>query len=743
MRYRGSSKIKYEHSIIPGLKEFLQTELEPLEHVDAIIPGKISKTSKSRDGLAVKFKYPVKGGVKLLAYGPGCVQEVFVVTSRPETLTRYKGRATPKTAASPDKNKKLSKVQIEGLTCRFLAGLGEPAPAPLQPSPFQEEALELLLKGDVLVTAPTGSGKTWIAERAIERFLWKGKSCWYTTPLKALSNQKYENFKRLLGEDKVGLLTGERREKPNAPLIVATTEVFRNALYSGEEKPWLAILDEAHYLGDEQRGTTWEEVVILAPEETRFLLLSATISNAEEIADWMEKVRGTRPYLVREALRPVPMRYGFLTRQRYVLPLEKDLIGDWRRSRREFDPVKAVEALEERELLPAIIFLPSRRDCDRAAFRFEKVVWKENGERFRIFAEVARDNPFLWGNPLRNSLIEAGVAAHHAGHLTGWKMSVERMLAEGKLRVVFATTTLAAGLDVPARTVLLPTLIARDGFGNRILSTLEFHQMTGRAGRRGKDKVGFVVLDPSTEKDLELAMTLQDAVPEPIKSAFKVNYHQILNLLSRFTPDRTREVLEKSLLLFQQTSRRDYQGMQTMLSEEMRKRVEILQNLHYLDRDLKPTKFGTRALLIRHENSLIMTEVIRRKLYESLSPADLAGWTASLVSGRSPRRTVFQMDLKPMLRVARELERMEKLKRISTFQFSPEEAPGKAALVKLWVEGQDWVDLVRTADIQEGDLQWLLLQTAEILRQLEDLPMPVAPMAAEARQKMMRAPIAY
>lgn len=316
MRYRRGSKIKYEHSLIPGLKEFLEDELEPLDYVQVIIPGRINKTKGSLPGLRVRFQYPVKGGAKILAYSSGATQEVFVVTSRPEKLREeLEGFKRPPRAKRGGKIKPegLTKNRLEQFAEEFVRGLGEPEFPSLSPSPFQEEALKFVLQGDVIVTAPTGSGKTWIAERAMENFLREGKTCWYTTPLKALSNQKYENFRRLFGEGNVGLLTGERKENPSAPLIVATTEVFRNILYSRDQKPSLVTLDEAHFLGDKERGTTWEEIIILASPETHLLLLSATIPNADEIASWMEAVRGRRPFLVSEGERPVPLRYGFLT----------------------------------------------------------------------------------------------------------------------------------------------------------------------------------------------------------------------------------------------------------------------------------------------------------------------------------------------------------------------------------------------------------------------------------------------
>ncbi|RLC94050.1 MAG: hypothetical protein DRI39_04030 [Chloroflexi bacterium] len=741
MRYRGSSKIKYEHRIIPGLREFLEDQVEPLSDVHSIIPGRIRKTKKPADPLQVRFKYPVKGGAKLLAYSGGAVQEVFVVTRRPEklkALARETAKVSPK---GKSRQKGLSKDELERTTAEFLSGIGEPEASSLIPSHFQQEALDLAGKGDVVVTAPTGSGKTWIAERAIERLLAQGNTCWYTTPLKALSNQKYDNFQKLLGEENVGLLTGERRVKPWAPVIVATTEVFRNALYSADQKPWLAVLDEAHYLRDEQRGTTWEEVIILAPPETRLLLLSATISNVDEIIGWMERVRGHRPYLVQEEDRPVPLRYGFLSHREYVLPLKRSLVGQRRRPGGRFNPVRTLEALEHRNLIPAIIFLPSRKDCDRAASKFQSLSWKDRAARFNIFADAAADNPHLWHNPLATPLIEGGVASHHAGHLTGWKVAVERMLAAGKLRAVFATTTLAAGLDVPARTVVLPTLMTRDGFGTRFLNVLEFHQMTGRAGRRGKDNVGFVVLDTEHDSDISVAINLQGAEPEPIRSAFKLSYYQILNLLHRFGLDKTREIVERSLLLYQQSSRRELKEARAMLAQELDRRIDILRRFNYLDESLGLTEFGQWALLIRHENSLIFTEMVRRELYRSLSSAELAGWVAALTPGRSPRRLYRPLDVRTLLHLAREIRTHERRRGIISPPFSSEEAWKKAASARLWAAGEEWDTVVAATETEEGDLQWLLLQASEVLRQLEDLPLPIAETAGEARRALLRPPI--
>jgi ATP-dependent RNA helicase HelY len=349
----------------------------------------------------------------------------------------------------------------------FLEGMGEPEPQPFTPSDFQIAALNAVLERDTIVVAPTGSGKTWIAEQAIAHFLAEGRRSWYTTPLKALSNQKYDAFRELFGEENVGLLTGERRENSQAPIIVATTEVLRNLLYaaSGEVAADFIVLDEAHYLADPERGVTWEEVIILAPPESRFLLLSATIANADELAGWMKEVRGQEPALiwVDSKERPVPLRYGFLDKFGRPLPLKiVDLLPQKALKRliwHSINPVDLVHRLRERNLLPAIIFLPRRRDCDEAVRMFRRYRMEEGREeREAMFAQLAQQFPRLWEHPLARYLIEAGVAPHHAGHLTAWKIAVERMLRAGLVRAVFATTTLAAGLDVPARTVVLPTL---------------------------------------------------------------------------------------------------------------------------------------------------------------------------------------------------------------------------------------------------------------------------------------------
>ena len=304
--------------------------------------------------------------------------------------------------------------------------------------------------------------------------------------MKALSNQKFRRFQTLYGEPLVGLLTGERRINPEAPVIVATTEILRNVLYGLEGEttaPEIIVLDEAHYLADPQRGTAWEEIILLAPNATRLLLLSATIPNTRELAGWIGTVRDRPPDVVTLDERPVPLALLFADGAGRLVPSDPARVRTHARHLRWLSTVS--DDLIDHRLTPAIVFFPSRRECDGAARPLGTRPAPLEAERRERLREWTARIPQLAAHPLLSILRRAGVAPHHAGHLTAWRMCVEEMLAAGLLRFVCATTTLAAGLDVPARTVLLSTLHRNGPEGPEPLTPTEFHQMTGRAGRRG------------------------------------------------------------------------------------------------------------------------------------------------------------------------------------------------------------------------------------------------------------------
>jgi ATP-dependent RNA helicase HelY len=423
----------------------------------------------------------------------------------------------------------------------------------------------------VVVSAPTGSGKTWIAEQAIARYLSKGMRTWYASPLKALSNAIYEEFSHKFGSPVCGILTGDRKENPGATVVVGTTEILRNQLYDAMHEGVsiqadLVILDEAHYLSDPERGVVWEEVLIYLPSRVRLLLLSATISNAEEIAAWLEKNRGTRCRVVRSHKRPVPLEMLFLFPDGLVSPLggKKGLVPRVKKflsqahlgkSRLNYGDI--IRCLRTFDLLPAIFFLKSRLDCNRALPTCQRSAKSSHLEgRFRReVRDFLRQYPHLASHRQLRSLMEGRVAAHHAGQLPYWKVLVEKMMVKGYLDAIFSTSTVAAGVNFPARTVVLVQSDRFNGHEFSNLTSTEFHQMTGRAGRRGKDNIGFALLIPGIHQDPQLIYELKDSPPEPLMSQIRINFSMTLNLLLSHSPQEVRDLLSRSLASFQEKSK--------------------------------------------------------------------------------------------------------------------------------------------------------------------------------------------
>lgn len=430
---------------------------------------------------------------------------------------------------------------------RLLEGIGTPRPTPFKPDPFQVEALSLLEFEDVLVTAPTGSGKTWIAREEIRRLLENGLRAWYTTPLKALTNSKYQEFIDEFGAEHVGILTGDRKENSDAPLIVGTTEIYRNQLFDSlrggsEVTADLVVLDEAHYLADEERGHVWEEAIILTPPRIRLLLLSATIGNAHEFALWLEEVRGVRCGVITgPPKRPVPLRSAALLPDRRLVPrmnTDEREPNEKRQRMPEMPPATLLATLEGYNLLPAIVFLPTRRRCDQAASEAALSRRDSNDSRREARRDFMRgfveQHAEVRGHRHWDTIIRGGIASHHAGHIPAWKLVIEKLMSAGLLDAIFATATVAAGVDFPARTVVLTGADARTAGGWRPLSASELQQMTGRAGRRGRDNVGFVIAAPGIHQDPERIAHLLKAPPDALVSQFRATYTTLLNLLDAY-----------------------------------------------------------------------------------------------------------------------------------------------------------------------------------------------------------------
>lgn len=451
---------------------------------------------------------------------------------------------------------------------------------PFELDDFQKEACEYINKGQsVVVCAPTGAGKTVIAEHAIHRALQDGHRVFYTTPLKALSNQKFGDFSSKYGINNVGLLTGDTSINRDAQIVVMTTEVFRNMLYGTNfgsvtenlKNVKYIILDEVHYMNDEQRGTVWEESIIYCPTNIQIVALSATVANAQQLTDWINTVH-SHTELVNTDFRPVPLRFYYFdsSQPNTVLPLltpSGQLNTKIKPEKREFyrkgkppqrNIVKdLVRALHEKEMLPAIYFTFSRKKCDEQMQKCSSLVLVTPQEQKRIKVivdEYLAENPYLNKNKHIECVLN-GVASHHAGLLPGWKVLIEKLFQEGLIKVVFATETLAAGINMPARSTVISSISKRTDNGHRTLTASEFLQMSGRAGRRGMDEVGYVtVVGTSFQTPEEVAeLVLSDA--NPLESKFAPSYSMVLNLLQRFSLEESKELILKSFGYFSSNNR--------------------------------------------------------------------------------------------------------------------------------------------------------------------------------------------
>ena len=502
---------------------------------------------------------------------------------------------------------------------------------------FQVRGCEALERGEgVLIAAPTGAGKTVVGEFAVHLALAKGLKAFYTTPIKALSNQKYLDLMARYGAERVGLLTGDTSVNPRADVIVMTTEVLRNMLYSGSRdlgRLGFVVMDEVHYLADRFRGPVWEEVIIHLAPEVQVVSLSATVSNAEEFGDWLGQVRGSTAVVVCEH-RPVPLIQHMMVGRRLLdlhttpsspsstsapesggsastvrPPLNPDLLKalararraaageaapsasgrspaggpssrSWRRGRdrrggraprrgdagaraadlRPPSRVTVVTALEEADLLPAIVFVFSRAGCEQAVHQAvgAGVSLTTDAEAARIrqvvdrhMSEIPATDLGVLGFHGWAHALEQGVAAHHAGLLPVFKETVEELFSAGLVKVVYATETLALGINMPARTVVLESLRKWNGSAHATLSPGEYTQLTGRAGRRGIDTEGHAVVLAAGGVDPAFVSSLASRRTYPLVSAFRPTYNMAVNLLGRASRARAREVLESSFAQYQ------------------------------------------------------------------------------------------------------------------------------------------------------------------------------------------------
>jgi ATP-dependent RNA helicase HelY len=659
-----------------------------------------------------------------------------------------------------------------------LATIGTPEPAPFQPDPFQMEALAAIEHSDCLVTAPTGAGKTWIAERAMARMLQQGKKSWYASPLKALSNSKHAEFSAIF-PGQVGILTGDRKENADAPIIVGTTEILRNQLYDamhhGQDLSTdLVILDEVHFMGDKERGVVWEEIMIYLPRQIPLLMLSATIGNADQIAGWLSAIRDRECAVVEETRRPVDLSLLFFHPSGLLLPLlwrskkgrqtlykrVKAYVQDKNPPRlsrpRELPPFgEILRVLRTYDLLPAIFFLKSRSDCDQALRLVRPREEPQNARLNQRIDELLLDQPHLSVHRQLWHLRSKSVGAHHGGQLPAWKLLLEGLMTEGLLEAIFATSTVSAGVNFPARSVVFINSDRYDGHDFVPLTPTEFHQMVGRAGRRGMDRIGFAIILPDPFMDVQAIAKLSSSPPSDVLSQVKVSFSMILNLLLSHTPAQIRDLLGRSFAAYVAQETYGHPGTaipdraSRALLRDLNRHLAFLQERGYVTRQGTLTETGMWASQLRVDQPLLIAEGLRLDVLPRSDPALLAAIMASFVDEKETDDQVQDAWLPKKLEQAfvtarRSLRALVLHMQRRGFDSRPLFLR-PAAIMYAWANGESWANVVYASDMAEGDLAMLITRTADNLRHIRTLG-PVFPQIAVTARRaidlIVRPPVA-
>lgn len=687
---------------------------------------------------------------------------------------RFYSPKRPYKKSDPDPTAKPMKPGSDKSLRSVFEKIGTPDQHRFTPDPFQLQALKAIKQSDCLVTAPTGAGKTWIAEQVTHKIIQQEGKVWYATPLKALTNSIHAQFSRLFGKENVGILTGDIKENSDAAIIIGTTEILRNqlydAMYTGENLTFdLIILDEAHFLGDEQRGVVWEEIMIYLPVRIPLLLLSATIGNPFQIAKWLESIRGKKCHVVEEHNRPVPLFPLFLHPSGTLFPLiQKKIKGqkqilhkkvfkfnEMQRSRRAFGGKlppfgDILNILDRYHLLPAIFFLKSRADCDQALKLCTTDLLSKNPRRKKDLAdkidELTSGAPHLSSHAHRRYLEQTATASHHSGHLPAWKVVVETLMADGLLDAMFATSTVAAGVNFPARSVVILNSDRFNGVEFMPLTPSEFTQMSGRAGRRGMDNIGFGIILPGKFMDLQYAANLISTPPLDIESQININFSMVLNLLLSHTPDQIKLLLEKSFASYLILSKKE-KGKQArkkfgshleFLWLDFIDHMNFLTEENFVTNDGKLTEDGLWAAKLRLDAPLLIAQSIRKNLLPQTDPALLAAIIASFVNEKEftddplyakslPKR------LKEAFLTARKRLKPFAIKLLEKGFDAPNLFIQPSLMIYSWAHDESWENIVTPSDFAEGDFARLILRTAENLRQISKLEENFPAIAKTAR----------
>ncbi|HTL70400.1 MAG TPA: DEAD/DEAH box helicase [Candidatus Eisenbacteria bacterium] len=624
--------------------------------------------------------------------------------------------------------------------------------------PFQEQAIRAIdEEKSVLVSAPTGAGKTAIAEYAIDKALARGERVIYTAPIKALSNQKYRDFS-LKYPDQVGLLTGDVTLNGGAQISIMTTEIYRNQLFEDPERlrstSWV-IFDEVHYLDDPERGTVWEEAIMFSPEHVRFLALSATAPNVEELAEWIRSILNHPIEVVIERHRPVPLvnlfqcqgkvysdpvvlrREGYLGQDHWPSDFHgrgghRQQQGGRRQNRQWQQNLRAkpnrtddlVRHLIEANRLPALYFAFGRKRTEELAWEMQKFdllapeekvqvdeLYNRLSEKFDLTKEASACD--------MKRLLDRGIAFHHAGMLPTLKEVIEQLFTSKLIKLIFTTETFAIGINMPAKTVVFDELRKFYGTGFAFLRTRDFFQMAGRAGRRGKDKEGYVYTRINPHQTPYTAVTrVLFGQQEPIESQFNSCYATLLNLYGQFG-EKLLEIYPRSLHYYQSNRKGRMQG-----AAAMEKKLALLAELGHLGGGKLTVKGQFASWMYGYE--LLLSEMLEAGYLEMLDEARLSALLAALVF--EPRRNQIAPKLPPQI-AGVEAKALSYLKKIHHKEgvhkiYPPTKQPHfhLATALEAWLGGADFHELGKYTDVDDGEIIRYFRMVIQLLRQLKQAP---------------------
>jgi len=628
---------------------------------------------------------------------------------------------------------------------------------------FQQQAIDVIKQEEsVFVAAPTGAGKTAIAEFAIDMAMSRNEGVIYTSPVKALSNQKFRDFSAKYG-DQVGLLTGDVSINSGAPLMIMTTEIFRNTLFENPKKlettSWV-IFDEIHYLDDLERGTVWEEAIMFTPKHINFLCLSATIPNVEDLASWIREVHERPVKVIIEKDRPVKLHHIFQCQGKFYEDMHDlkrkgyENRNDWRltfrerhkkhkvfRPRAKPNPIDVlVKNLVEKEQFPAIYFCFGRRRCESLALElseYDFLTEVEKEDVSTLFQELlvkyglTQERSALW----MLTLVERGVAFHHAGMLPTLKEVIEQLFTSKLIKLIFTTETFALGINMPARTVIFDELRKFHGTHFGPLKTRDFYQMAGRAGRRGMDTEGFVYtrVNPHDidHKEVERILFREN---ESVYSQFNNSYATILNLYEIFG-ERLIDVYAKSFHAYQSSNKRSEEA-----SGLLNAKIDLLKDMGYIVDEKLSEKGKFASRLYGYE--LLLGEMEGEGTLEELNPVELVITLCSLVF--EPRKGVelpeipkrFKKLHKAAMSCGRQIYKKEKRFQITPYSKMPNFH--LAEYLEAWYRNTSFDKVMRKATVDEGELVRCFRMVIQLLRQLIHAPAISENLKEKAKTAMKR-----